>query len=148
MRYFIRYFRHMTDFNGRSNRREFWNAQLLAIVTSFLVTLAYRAAVDSFSGSLSGKADAIMDVSVVLYYLVIILSSFALISRRLHDIGASALISPLALIFFPLSFILLAVWKGQDAPNRFGEPPRPFPLGESAELIDGREIKPSHGRRV
>jgi uncharacterized membrane protein YhaH (DUF805 family) len=148
MRYFIRYFRHMTDFNSRSNRREFWNAQLLAIVTSFLVTLAYRAAVDSFSGSLSGNADALMDVAVVLYYLVIVISSLALISRRLHDIGLSAMLSPVALFFIPLSFILLAVWKGQDAANRFGEPPSPFPLGESAGLIDGREIKASRGRRA
>jgi uncharacterized membrane protein YhaH (DUF805 family) len=129
MRYFIRYIRHMADFKGRANRREFWNAQLLSVLFGLVFTLVSRAAREEYSGSLSGGADRLIAGAVLLYYVIIAVSSLALSVRRMHDIGIGKQYLPAAALFLPIMYIPLAIVKGDAGPNIYGDPPDPFPLG-------------------
>ena len=73
---YINMWKNYAVFSGRSGRRDYWMAQLVNIIVSFIL------------GILSGFADFFL-ILVGLYSLALIVPSLSLTWRRLHDIGKS-----------------------------------------------------------
>ena len=85
-----------TDFAGRSTRKEYWSSWLFIQLTSiFLLIFALRARP--------------LLLIFILFSILIIIPSFAVTVRRLHDVNKSGywLIVPLPLIFISYLFLFL-----------------------------------------
>ncbi|MBP0481352.1 DUF805 domain-containing protein [Sagittula sp. M10.9X] len=103
-----RFFNGYIQFEGRSNRGEFWKAWLCCFGISILAGI-----VDSIIG---------MQVVSTIFSLAVLIPSIAIAARRLHDIDRSGWWMLIALIPV-VGIIVLLVWyaKSPDpAPNRFG----------------------------
>lgn len=108
--FFNRYF----DFSGRSNRGEFWwfvlDSLLIGLVLGVIDTVVF------------GEVGANYGVLGNIWSLAILIPSFALNARRLHDIDRTGWWQLLMLV--PLiGWIVLIVWfaqKPDNGPNRFG----------------------------
>ena len=106
--------RHYADFNGRSQRSEFWWFYLFGIiaafVATFLDTIIFSTPVEDY-GPLTIIAD-----------LALLIPTLAVGSRRLHDINRSGWW--LLLVFTIIGIIVLIVWfatVGENKTNRFGK---------------------------
>lgn len=76
MKYYIDFFRHAFDFKGRTSRHGYWMFFLYDFfVRTFLILLAF-----AVHGLLALYS---------LYSLVLIIPTFSLTTRRLHDVGQS-----------------------------------------------------------
>lgn len=82
------FFVRMTDFEGRSSRKEFWlgvlpNAVIMLILIGLLIysLLGFATAINTFS--------IIMITAFSLFCLIELLPSVSLIFRRMNDIGKS-----------------------------------------------------------
>ncbi|MBR2404444.1 MAG: DUF805 domain-containing protein [Clostridia bacterium] len=122
------------DFSSRSSRGEYWWAYLAnAIVVLFfalaLVGIDHLAAVNlTASGDVRQVYKTAFDIvnyASAVYGFVILIPQLALIVRRLHDTGRSAVMALLlfaAPIGSAILMILLAM-KGNRGANRFGQEP-------------------------
>ncbi|HEX8596591.1 MAG TPA: DUF805 domain-containing protein [Pseudomonas sp.] len=106
------------DFEGRSTRKEFWvfffGSLLLAMPIVFLDTILGLYSPDAGMGPLTG---------LVLFLMVI--PSFSLSVRRLHDIDFSGWWFFVGLVPFvgPVIQLILFTMAGTDGPNRYGASP-------------------------
>lgn len=98
-------------FKGRISRRNFLFAEILliAMVAPFLLFKLEE-----------GSSLAFLSFYLLLLPLIVY-PALALITRRLHDIGLSSQWQSGAIIN-PLFFIYLFSKKGEDGPNRWGNP--------------------------
>ena len=100
---------HYADFEGRVARKDYWMFVLVYILLSIVMSIIA----------------SIIHVKVLLtlFYLVILIPSVAIATRRLHDINKSGWWQLIALI--PLvGWIILIVWlasKGDESSNTYGE---------------------------
>jgi len=112
--------RKFGHFRGRARRREFavWVAGLLlkgAASMVLLDSLAPMTAVTNWTLALLGN-----------FWLITLINTLAIITRRLHDINGSAwwLLTGLVPIINFFLLIVPVVLDGQIGPNRFGDDPR------------------------
>ena len=110
---YINMWKNYAVFSGRSRRRDYWMAQLVNIIVSFIL------------GILSGFADFFL-ILVGLYSLALIVPSLSLTWRRLHHIGKTG-------AWFFISFvpavggIILLVFTCMDSQpgmNAYGPNPK------------------------
>ncbi len=119
MNWFLLAFKRYADFAGRSRRSEYWYFVLfyvlIAVGLSIIDTVTGTMSVEAGIGLLSG-----------LFALALIVPSFAVGVRRLHDIGKSGWW--LLLGFIPLvGGIILLVWACKDSQpgtNAWGPNPK------------------------
>ena len=101
-------------FRGRSARPEFWWFNLFALIVSIVFTV--------FSGN---DGSSFLGIVGTLVSLALVVPSFAVGARRLHDIGRSGWYQLFLLI--PLvGIIILIVWwarAGDPTDNAFGTAP-------------------------
>jgi uncharacterized membrane protein YhaH (DUF805 family) len=119
----FRAYRRYADFAGRSNRAEYWlfalSVVLFTLLAGFVVGLA---------GSIVGDADGLVFFSGLgLWLLAILVPSFAVNVRRLHDIDMSGwwILIALAPGVGALALLVMHLLPGTDGSNRFGPPPTP-----------------------
>jgi len=122
MKWYIKVLKQYIDFNGRARRTEFWMYTLFQFLILF------------FMGFILGDLSSIINFPeleyLVLFYLIGILPpTFAVIVRRLHDLGKSGWM--LLVLFVPfignIWFIVLMATNGQSGSNRYGKDPKnPF----------------------
>lgn len=112
---FKRYF----DFRSRATRAEYWWWALFSLGTALILTGVDMGIgtynYDSSNGLLSG-----------VFRLAILIPSFALGARRLHDINRSGWWQLLWLVLL-IGWIILIVWatrKGDEGPNQHGSDPK------------------------
>ena len=100
------YFQRFADFKGRSRRSEYWWATLGVMLISTALSMA------------------IPELSIV-WSLVSLVPSLALVIRRLHDIGKSGWSYLFILIPF-VGYIILLVWlcRDSDGANQWGPNPK------------------------
>lgn len=107
------------DFTGRASLAEYWwfaLAYLLAFFTAFFAVGLVAATVPPLAG--------LLGFALLAAFLALLIPSFAVTVRRLHDTGRSGawwLIS-----FIPFGGIVLLVFtllRGDPWPNRYGAPP-------------------------
>ena len=86
---------HMLSFKGRSTRREFWTFFILMMIiqSAAQVRVLTTIALEEVSGA---------SILNILVYLLFAFVSYALLTRRLHDIGKSG--RP-AVILFAMNYI-------------------------------------------
>lgn len=116
---FVTAFRRYADFSGRSRRREFWGFMLVYILGCIALAIA-DVALGLFSGDIG------LGLLSGLFVLVLLVPSFAVTIRRLHDIDRSGwwylvgfvpLVGGIVLLVFSLR-------DGTPGSNRFGENPK------------------------
>jgi uncharacterized membrane protein YhaH (DUF805 family) len=118
MNWYLEVLRKYAVFDGRARRQEYWMFTLIgAMLPVALVLLAAM-----FGTAIENTSNMIIGV----YYLAILLPSFAVAVRRLHDTGRSGWWLAIALI--PLvGSIALLVFTLQDSEqgtNQYGPNPK------------------------
>jgi uncharacterized membrane protein YhaH (DUF805 family) len=109
--------RRYTDFDGRSDRPEFWWFGLINLIVSLVIWAIGIAAFGFPKGELAA----------VLYGLVTLLPALGVEIRRLHDTNRSGWWILIALIPVIGGIILIVFFAsaGARGPNRFGPQPPP-----------------------
>ena len=108
-------FRHMFNFTGRANRRDFWFWILFAIIVYLLCRIFELQVVAPMLGYLPYEEVDISPVSDA-WLIICIIPTISLIVRRVHDHGKPGW---MALTIVPLVWWLIA--KGDKEPNKYGE---------------------------
>ena len=106
--------KNYVNFSGRARRKEYWMFNLFNIIACFVVML-----LDSFL--------ELNNILILIYVLAILLPSYAVTVRRLHDTGKSGWW--LLLMFVPFGNIILLIFCLIDStlgPNQYGENPKRF----------------------
>ena len=106
--------KNYANFSGRARRKEYWMFNLFNIIACFVVML-----LDSFL--------ELNNILILIYVLAILLPSYAVTVRRLHDTGKSGWW--LLLMFVPFGNIILLIFCLIDStpgPNQYGENPKRF----------------------
>lgn len=98
-------FSNYANFNGRASRSEFWWFFLFYMIVVFV--LSFLSGVSSIFGYV-----------LIAFYLVVIIPYIALLARRMHDTDHSGWFQ-----LIPFYNLYLAIIKGTDGPNRFGDDP-------------------------
>jgi len=125
MRWYFQVLKKYAKFEGRARRAEYWSFVFLSLVVGCCA--AFLAAVLGIVGSsiLSGPGDHVMQTGEVagilvglLYNLFVVIPSFAVAVRRMHDIGRSGwwLWAPI------INFIFLCLGS-QSSENGYGSNP-------------------------
>tara|TARA_B100000161_G_C33319133_1_gene310652 strand:+ start:101 stop:466 length:366 start_codon:yes stop_codon:yes gene_type:complete len=118
MKYFILGLKNWNKFNGRANRSEFWYFTLFYFIFG---AIAYFIDV-SFLGYDPMDITSI-GVLQIAYNLVLLIPSFSVTIRRLHDVNKSGwnLLWYITIIgvFY---IIILNILKGTDDDNKYGAP--------------------------
>ena len=124
-------FKKYAQFKGRSRRSEFWKAMLAIFIVMLVFSIPYIFALTAalINGYSSGLADMMTGFGIIalsIYSLVILVPTWALTVRRLHDIGKSGWFALLSLIPYVGSIIIIifAAMDSQPGPNQYGPNPK------------------------
>ncbi|MER8830805.1 DUF805 domain-containing protein [Mesorhizobium sp. M0938] len=125
--YFWRAFkvRHVS-FTGRARRKEFWGFLLFTLIV-FFALVAFGLLIDAAITAIGGDVGALGYAPAFVFLLLTVLPWFALMVRRLHDIGLSGWF---VLLYFVPGFNTLGVLALGLIPSKVGENPwGPVPAG-------------------
>lgn len=113
------------NFRGRARRKEFWAFYLwfsIVFVALFGFGVLLNLAISGFD---DGPTTSIGHIPVLLFVLVTILPSIALVVRRLHDIGLTGWL--VLLCYTPalgaVAFLVFGLLPSQYGENRWGPTP-------------------------
>ena len=130
MRWMIMPLRRYADFSGRSRRLEYWSFVLFTILATFGSIFA-SALLDGLITAVAGhgSVSVVIAASLLLVlglgWLALIIPSFAVLVRRLHDTDRSGLWLLIWLLpfggFVILVFLLI---EGTNGPNSYGPDPK------------------------
>jgi uncharacterized membrane protein YhaH (DUF805 family) len=159
MKYYFEAFRKYAVFSGRASRSEFWFFYLFSSLAAFVLGF-----VCEFVGTIFGVNPNAAASPADLYVLAALLPTWAVLVRRLHDIGATGWwavvpfaaylvwLAVLLLTGFGWSFYLVLVpvillisllialaTDSQPGPNRFG----PNPNGVNAVIRQSESDPPA-----
>lgn len=127
MEWYIRAFKKATQFSGRAHRREYWMFFLWNAVFGLAASIVDRAAGLEFdTGIAIGGEPVTVGVVWIVYSLVVLVPSLAIVSRRLHDVNRSGWWQLIGLIPI-VGLVVVIVWlatQGMNGPNQFGPDPR------------------------
>ena len=107
----ILFFKNYTKFSGRSSRSAYWFWTLWTVIYALFIIL-----LSAFSG------DSSILYLVKVFNLAILLPSYALAARRLHDVGKSGWWQLVAITVVGL--IPLFIWfitEGDSETNKYGD---------------------------
>ncbi len=120
--------RHYATFSGRASRAEFWSFTLL----NFLISIILLCFVDS---STDEDTHALLACLTTLFWLVILIPSWAVTVRRLHDRDHSGLWFFAQFIpFIDLVVILFLLLGSLPSPNQYGSRAPRYPTDEIGQI--------------
>lgn len=125
MEWMLMPFKRYADFNGRSQRMEYWMFTLFITLIAFALALVAGLLGGFNSGDGSGLG-MIFIIPLVLLLLVTIVPSIAVTVRRFHDQDKSGwfyLFSFIPYIGGIIVFVFMCM-DGTPGPNRFGPDPK------------------------
>ena len=111
MNYYVDALRNYAKFDGRATRRQYWMFVLVNVIISFVIS------------NILPLLWAKLAILGALYTLALLVPSWAITARRLHDTNRSGWMQLIALIPF-VGWIILIIFcaqPSQPGPNRFGE---------------------------
>jgi len=127
-------FKKYADFSGRARRQEYWLATLANIIIVFAWVMLFAVfmsedmtATEDESIMASFSEYGVMLVLLMVYGFVLLVPSYALMVRRLHDIGKSGWLAFLS--FIPIGSVILFVFTCMDSQpgaNMYGPNPKGF----------------------
>jgi uncharacterized membrane protein YhaH (DUF805 family) len=100
------------NFEGRARRKEYWMFFLVNAIISFVLGF-----IDGFTGLTFGPAQT--GILGLVYNLEVIVPSFAVAIRRMHDVGKSGWY-----ILIPIYNLVLACTEGEKGTNQYGADPK------------------------
>jgi len=119
MNWYLAVLKKYAEFNGRARRKEYWMFALFNVIFSIVLSL-----LDQLLGTVSNGIG--LGIFSGLYSLAVLLPAFALLVRRLHDVGKSGWWMFIALI--PLIggiwLFVLIVTDSQPGTNQYGANPK------------------------
>jgi len=110
MHWFVEAFQKYAVFSGRARRMEYWMFHLFNWIVLLFVLLVVTP---------MGEANDVVAGLFVLYAFAVILPSFAVAIRRMHDTDHSGW-----WIMVPVANFVLTLLPGTPGPNRFGPDPK------------------------
>lgn len=119
---YIKYcLKHYVDFNGRARRREYWFFVLFQAIAIILASI-----LGGIVDYVIGTAGIVCSVLIMLVSLGLLLPSFAVLLRRLHDIGKSGWWVLISLVPCVGGIILLVftLLDSQSGSNAYGPNPK------------------------
>lgn len=126
MNYYANGFKKMTDFKGRSSRKDFWIFYLINMVIIFLLLTLTIGATFTVRESRDVIVAQIILVVFMVYVIVTVLPIIAMTIRRLHDAGFSGWW--LLIYFIPnigfIALLILAMFPSKIGDNKYG--PNPY----------------------
>ena len=107
------FFRNYAKFSGRSSRSAYW----FWLLWSLLITLVIEVLRASIGGELSP-----IDIIDLIWSLAILLPTFALGARRLHDVGRSGWwqLIPLTIVGI-IPYLIWVLRAGDSEANKYGD---------------------------
>src|SRR5258708_4220781 len=119
MKYYVDVLKKYAEFNGRASRTEYWMFRLYSLLAVLILACI---------GLIFFKYISILGmVGLVLAYgLAVLLPSFAVLVRRLHDTSHSAwwLLIPLIPWIGAIWLLVLTVLDSTPGQNKFGQNPK------------------------
>lgn len=107
MEYYLKVVKdNYANFNGRARRKEYWMFVLFHIIAIVVI-----GAVDGAIGT--------YPLLYVIYLLGTIVPTYAVMARRMHDVGKSGWY-----MLIPIYSFILAVTEGEMGENIYGEDPK------------------------
>ena len=112
MEWYLKVLKEFANFNGRSRRKEYWMFILFNIIISIVLSI-----LDSLLGLNYGELNT-NGVLGSLYSLVILIPTFAVTTRRLHDVNKSGwLLVILYATIAVFATIIFTSMSNSDTPN-------------------------------
>lgn len=111
MNYYLEAFKKYAEFNGRTSRKGFWMFVLFNIIASIVISIIDGVFNLKYYNGNQGFLSSI-------YNLVLIIPSFAIAIRRMHDINHSGW-----WILFPIVNLIMSLQKGTIGENKYGPAP-------------------------
>ena len=100
MHYYVKVLKQYADFNGRARRKEYWMFVLFNVIISTVLGL-------------------IFPLLSSIYYLAILIPTYAVLVRRMHDVGKSGWD-----MLIPIYNLILACTDGDSGDNEYGSNPK------------------------
>ena len=128
MKWYFRVLKNYAAFNGRARRREYWMFVFLNVFVGFSVALlAWIIGViaarvefgDGVNASVMATGGHVGILAMIAYSLAVLIPSFAVVVRRMHDTGRSGW----WMVFPAVNFIYMFV-DSQPTENRYGPNPK------------------------
>ena len=117
------------NFSGRARRKEYWMFTLFNIIFLYGLIL--------ISGALTYATETpVFMFLYVIYALAVLIPSFGVVVRRLHDTGKSGwyyFVSLIPLVGF-IWLLVLLVTEGDKGPNQYGPDPKAIDNEEIEEI--------------
>lgn len=125
-----RFFKKYATFSGRASRSEYWWWALVAfavgVVLNIITSVAGAAGstVTADGTPVPGPGALVGSILLIIWGLAVIVPSFALLVRRLHDANLSGWLALLILVPFlgALALIVMAILPSNPAGQRFDRP--------------------------
>lgn len=120
MNEYLSVLKNYAKFDGRARRREFWMFVLFNVIATVVASI--------LDGALGLTFDSMTHYGYIYsaYSLAVLVPSFAVSVRRLHDIGKSGWW--LLIVFVPIIggiwLLILLVTPGQSGSNSYGADPK------------------------
>lgn len=126
MEWFTKVLSQYSDFNGRARRKEYWMFQLI-------VGLIFLAAMIVIGGLAAATSSTtlfyVMMAVLMIGGLALMVPSWAVTARRLHDTGKSGWLQLISLIPYVGIIVVwvLCALEGNPGPNQYGPDPKALP---------------------
>ncbi|MCL2720598.1 MAG: DUF805 domain-containing protein, partial [Treponema sp.] len=135
--YFIgQCFKKYFDFKGRARRKEYWYFTLFSLIYYIIIyyslMITFLPLLVLFDFNLSPFLNFFINLVFGIFYISLIIPSFAVIIRRLHDTGRSWVYILYSLIPF-VGIVILIVFCANDSEpsdNKYGPNPKVKTFGE------------------
>ncbi len=108
MNWYLKVLKQYADFNGRARRKEYWMFTLFNMIFVYGIIIIAAAT----------EIQALMFVYLI-YLFGVLIPSFAVAVRRMHDVGKSGWY-----VLIPIYSFILAVTEGEAGDNEYGPDPK------------------------
>ena len=107
----VNFFGQYFKFNGTSTRAEFWWGTLFLIICIFVISIVTTIIIKPMQ-PVTVEQEVALVYPVVLFCIAMIVGWYALMARRLHDIGVTAKLLWVCVIFRIYSFLIPNILPG------------------------------------
>ena len=130
MKWFIKCIGQYADFSSRARRKEYWMFKVFKYIIFLVVTVFCALISNVYQDAIS----IFISIPIILY-LVLIIPSFAVAVRRMHDVGMSGwfLLINLLPTIGSLVFFIFTLFDSQNYKNKWG--PNPKEKDNDTEMI-------------